>query len=504
MSVEHTEDRADLTAWLAVIAGNIGALMASLDTSIVNTSLPTIQGAIGASGSEGTWMSTAYLVAEIVMIPLSGWLETIFGLRNFLALATSLFTVFSLWCGTSQDLVHMIIGRVGQGFTGGALVPTALSIVATRLPPRQQPVGVAAFGMTAVLGPLFGPIIGGWLTENISWHYAFFLNLPVCAGLLVLLFIGLPPQKVRWGDFADTDVFGLLGLPLGLGGLTVVLEEGQRNRWFESAMIRDLSIVSLVGFALLIIGQVVSRRPVIQLKILGQRAFAAVFILSIMIGAALYAILYLIPQFLAAVPGYNSEQAGYITVISGIPTMLLLPVFPRLVRLVDVRLAIAFGLLLYGISCFMNAPITPDWVGGEFFWPQVIRGVAQFFAFIFLNQAATSSVTADYAGDASGLFNAARNLGGSFGLAVISTMQDRRMTLHVDRLSESITANSVLGQEYVQQHGIMQLYQAIQNQATIMTYGDLYWIFGVALVGIIPFVLLLRPLPKDSPIGIAG
>ncbi len=179
MSAHHTPPaKADAAAWLAVAAGTIGALMATLDTSIVNAALPTIQGEVGASGSEGTWISTAYLVAEIIIIPLTGWLERVFGLRNFLVTCTILFVGFSVLCGVATNLNMMIIGRVGQGVAGGGMIPTALTIVATRLPPDKQPVGVALFGMTAVLGPVVGPVIGGWLTENASWHYLFFINVP--------------------------------------------------------------------------------------------------------------------------------------------------------------------------------------------------------------------------------------------------------------------------------------------------------------------------------------
>ena len=186
---------ADVTAWIAVAAGALGAMLATLDISIVNSALPVIQGEIGASGTEGTWIATAFLVAEIVVIPLSAWLERLFGLRNLLIIAVSAFTGFSILCGVATDLTTMIIGRTGQGFMGGALIPTAMTIVAKRLPPHQQPIGMALFGMTVILGPVMGPLIGGWLTENLSWHYAFFVNVPVCGLLLLFLFVGLPHEE---------------------------------------------------------------------------------------------------------------------------------------------------------------------------------------------------------------------------------------------------------------------------------------------------------------------
>jgi DHA2 family multidrug resistance protein len=221
--------QADTAAWLAVAAGTLGALMATLDISIVNSSLPTIQGEIGASGTEGTWISTAYLVAEIVTIPLSGWLERVFGLRSFLPIATTLFVSFSMVCGFSNTLPMMIIGRIGQGFTGGALIPTAMTIIATRLPLAQQPIGNAAFGATAIMGPVIGPVVGGWLTENVSWHYAFFINLPVGITLLTLLTVALPHQKPKWDLVRQADWMGIAGLAMGLGGLTVVLKRASAS-----------------------------------------------------------------------------------------------------------------------------------------------------------------------------------------------------------------------------------------------------------------------------------
>lgn len=507
-------ERADAAAWLAVAAGTIGSLMALLDVSIVNSSLPTIQGAIGASGSEGTWVSTAYLVAEIVMIALAGWFQRLLGLRRFLLIVTTLFIGFSMVCGLATSLGQMIIGRVGQGFTGGAMIPTAMTIVATRLPPRQQPVGIALFGVTAVLGPVIGPLLGGWLTENISWHYAFFVNLPVSILLLGLLFVGLQPQKGRPEMLLGADWIGIVGLTLGLSCLTVVLEEGQRERWFESRMIITLTVLCVVGFILLSIGQLVAKEPVIYLRILRDRSFGMVFLISLVVGAALYGLLYLIPQFLANVSGYNALQSGYVVLISGIPPVAMMALFPWFARTVDVRILIAAGLLFFSISCFMNAQLTPESVGMDFVWPQVMRGFGQYFSMLFLNQAATSAVGKEYAEDAAGLFNGARNLGGSFGLALVSTMQERRDTLHLQRLGESVTANSVMGQDAVHRvaqiatardgdptggalRGTALLMQQLVRQASVMTYADLFWLFGIFLICTIPLVLFLKPLRQQ-------
>lgn len=506
-----SSEKADASAWLAVSAGTVGALMATLDISITNAALPQIQGEIGASGTEGTWISTAYLVAEIIMIPLSGWFTRLLGLRNFLLVMTTLFVAFSILCGLSTSLGMMIFGRVGQGFSGGAMIPTALTIVSTRLPPAQQPIGIALFGLTAVLGPVLGPLIGGWLTENVSWHYAFFLNLPIGIGLLALLLIGLEHRKVEPERLLEADWLGILGLALFLGCFTVVMEEGQRERWFESSFIVWLSIASVIGLAVLLVGQRLAREPVINLSILLERSFGSVFVMSLMIGAALYGILYLIPQFLSGVTGYNAFQSGTIVLISGIPTLLFMPFFPLLVRILDIRLAIAIGLFFYAWSCYADSGLTSDAAGGDFYFSQILRGIGQAFALLFLNQAATSAVAKEQAEDASGLFNAARNLGGSIGLAVISTMQERRTSFHSERISETLNANSVSLQQQLSQSGsdpeslqraLRVLAQTVQGQATVMAFNDLFVLFAIGLLMTIPFVLFLKPLPKGQAMAV--
>src|SRR5476651_487737 len=227
-------ERASAADWLAVAAGSLGALMATLDISITNSALPQIQGEIGATGTEGTWISTGYLMSEIVMIPLAAWLTRVFGLRNFLLANATLFIAFSMMCGWSHSLPMMIAGRIGQGFAGGAMIPTAQTIIRTRLPRSQMPVGMTMFGLIVLLGPLLGPVLGGWLTENISWSWCFFINLPVCAGLIALLLLGLPTHHPQWDALKQADWLGIVGLSAGLSSLAVVLEEGQRERWFES------------------------------------------------------------------------------------------------------------------------------------------------------------------------------------------------------------------------------------------------------------------------------
>lgn len=498
------EERADAVAWLAVAAGSLGAMMATLDISIVNSALPTIQGEIGASGTEGTWIATSYLVAEIIIIPLSAWLERTIGLRTFLIIAATLFTGFSMVCGIATNLTTMIIGRVGQGFTGGALIPTAMTIIATRLPRSQQPIGNALFGVTAILGPVLGPLIGGWLTENVSWHYAFFLNLPVGIVLVALLMIGLPYQKPKLAELLQADWLGILGLGLGLGGLTVVLEEGQREQWFQSSLIVNLSLMSAFGFICLIAGQFLASRPVIKLRLLFDRQFGAVVVMGIVLGMVIYGTSYVIPQFLAAISGYNALQSGRIVLLSGIPSMIMMPFTPLMIRRFDIRLAVGAGLLIMATSCWSDTGLTAQDVGSAFYESQLLRGVGTILGFLFLNQAAIASVPREEAGDAAGLFNAARNLGGSFALAGIATIQDQRMWLHSRRMEETLRANSTGLQDYLaglaqslggSDAALRSLGNTIQREALVMTYNDIFWLMSTGIVIVVPLVLFLRPLP---------
>jgi len=501
--------RADASAWLAVIAGSLGAMMATLDISIVNSSLPTIQGEIGASGTEGTWIATAYLVAEIVIIPLSAWLERLLGLRTLLLVAAILFTGFSMMCGFSTNLTMMIIGRVGQGFTGGALIPTAMTIIATRLPRSQQPVGNALFGVTAVLGPVLGPLIGGWLTENISWHYAFFLNLPIGILLISLLLLTMPHQKPRLEELFEADWLGIAGLALGLGGLTVVLEEGQREQWFQSHVIVQMSIVTAIGFICLFAGQFVAKRPVIKLRLLLDRQFGAVAVMAIVIGMMLYGTSYVIPQFLSLVAGYNALQAGKIVLISGIPSLLMMPFTPLMIRYLDIRVAVLLGLTIMALSCGIDTALSAASTGSDFVDSQLLRGVGTIMAFLFLNQAAIASVPPRDAGDAAGLFNAMRNLGGSFALAGIAIIQDQRQWVHNRRIEESLNANSGAVQDYLNglsqavggmDAAIRSLAGTIQLDALVMTFNDIFWLMTIGILCVMPLVLLLRPLPKGQAV----
>ncbi|AMP69391.1 MDR family MFS transporter [Ralstonia solanacearum] len=498
--------RADAAAWAAVAAGTLGAMMATLDISIVNSALPTIQGEIGATSTEGTWIATAYLVAEIIIIPLAGWLEKLLGLRNLL-LATGLFTAFSMLCGVAETLPVMVIGRAGQGFTGGVLIPTAMTIIASRLPRAQQPLGTALFGSTVILGPVFGPVLGGWMTTQLSWHYAFFINLPVCLVLAALLLLGMPHEKPRLALLREADWAGIAGLGLGLGGMTVVLEEGQRLQWFTAPEIRWLAAMSVLGFALLGWGQARARAPVIRLGLLLDRQFGAIAVMAIAGSMALYGTAYVIPQFLVGIAGYDALQSGWIVLLSGLPMIVLMPLMPLMLRRLDVRLAVGCGLVVLALSAYIETGLSPLSTGSSFAASQLMRGVGTVLTMMFLNQAAIRSVPPSQASDASGLYNALRNLGGSIALACVASLQEQRLWLHSRRIEDTLPANAAAVQDYVadqvhllgsQTAALLSMEQTIQVQALTMAYADLFWLLTMAILLVVPLVVFLRPLPTNA------
>jgi len=509
-------EAATLQDWIAVVAGALGALIASLDISIVNSALPQIQGEIGASGTEGTWISTGYLVSEVVMIPLTAWLTRLLGLRTLLLACGVLFTVFSMICGIAHDLPTMIIGRVGQGFFGGALIPAAQTIVRTRLPPRQIPIGMTIFGLIVLLGPLVGPVIGGWLTESVTWRWCFFLNLPIAGALVALLLLGLPYKKPQLDEITHADWLGIVGMTSGLSCMTVVLEEGQRDRWFESGFITVLTVASLIGFILLAVAQATSKRPVIKLKLMLNRSYASVILIVVVVGMVLYGILYVLPQFLTIIAGYNAEQSGRILAISGVPAIMMMPILPILLGKAPLKLTVLAGLVCFALSCFIDTGLSADTSGNSFVSSQLLRGVGQILSFMPLNQASVGAVPPEDAADAAGLYNMARNLGGSLGLALLGVFIDRRVEAHADYIGQSVTQNSQLAQATLsaqaagfaptdggdgatgQMQALTSLAGTIHQQALIMTYSECFWLLGMALIIMTPLVLLLRSPSNPS------
>lgn len=509
--------RATLQDWLAVLAGALGALIAVLDISIVNTALPQIQGEIGVSGTEGTWISTAYLVAEVVMIPLVAWLSRLLGMRTLLLTCGSLFTLFSIMCGFSHSLATLIIARMGQGFFGGAMIPTAQTLIRVRLPPSQIPVGMTMFGFIVLIGPLSGPLLGGWLTQNFSWQWCFFINLPVAVALISLLLLGLPHQPMCPRELAEADWPGIMGLSVGLSSLTVILEEGQREQWFQSDLITTLAITAAIGLMVVGVAQFTSPKPVLKLRLFSNITYASVIFLFIFLGMVFFGIMYVLPQFLSVIAGYNAQQAGWVLALSAIPGFLLMPVLPGWLRRGKTRVVVLVGLLCFVGSCLLDVHLTAQSAGRDFVASQLLRGLGQMLSFTPLNQASLTAVAREDTADAAGLISMARNLGGSIGLGLLGIFIDRRVEVHADSIRESVNANSQMLQDRLaaqasmfaersgdlahgQQEAIGQLALQIHQQAMVMTFSDCFWVLGIVLALLLPLVYFLKLDTKPAAV----
>jgi DHA2 family multidrug resistance protein len=498
-----------LRDWIAVGGGILGAFMAILDIQITNASLAEIGGAIGATPAEGSWMSTGYLMAEIIIIPLSGWLSRVFGLRRFLTVNSALFVAFSILCAMSTSLPEMILFRAGQGFTGGVLIPTAITIVRSRLPADKQPVGVALFGMVATFAPAIGPTAGGWLTENLSWHYIFYLN--IAPGLLAvaLQLYALDPERMQLSELRRGDWLGIFAMAIGLSSLTFVLEEGQREEWLGSNLIVAGTIAAVLGIAVFLIAELTTDRPFINLRLFANPSVGGSGLLMAVFGATAFGSIYLIPAYLAQIQGYNAQQIGEVVMWSGIPQLFLLPLMPFLMRKVDPRLLVALGLLMFAASCFINVDMSPDTAMDQLVFPQLLRAAGQPLATIPLTQLSVVGLSRRDTADSAGITSVMRNLGASVGIAMLSTMVQVREEIHFSAIAEALTQNSLKVQDRLQaltslfvskgaaldtatQRGLDVLAQQVRLNASVMAYADSFWILGVGILVSILTVLILR------------
>jgi MFS transporter, DHA2 family, multidrug resistance protein len=509
------QPKASLKDWLATIGAILGAFTAILDIQITNSSLANIEGAIGASPEQGSWISTAYLMAEIIVIPLTGWLgSSVFGLRRYLSINTALFIGFSVLCALSTSLPQLILFRAGQGFTGGVLIPTAITILRTRLPKHQQPIGITIFGLTATFAPAIGPTIGGWLTDNFSWHYIFYLNLipgPIAAGMQLY---ALAPQKTKWEELARGDWLGVIAMAIGLSGMTFVLEEGQRKEWFESDIILRVTILSILGLVAFVARELTAQRPFINLRVLKNPTIGASTTLMVVLGAVSLGSTYVIPLYCAQIQGYNAEQIGWVVMWSGIPQLFVFPMMPLLMRKFDPRVLVVAGTLLFAYSCWLNVNLTHDVGMNELILPQLLRAAGQPLFAIPLSQLSTAGLPPRDTADASALSNMMRNLGGSIGIAALSTIVDRREQFHFSMLAEAMTRNATRTQERLslliagarnaadpaiaKMQALSTIASQVRREAYVAAYADAFFLVAVGLVVSLGAVLLLRRPPRTT------
>ncbi|HLZ02358.1 MAG TPA: MDR family MFS transporter [Bradyrhizobium sp.] len=498
--------------WIAVIGATLGAFMAVLNIQIVNASLADIQGAIGAGFDDGGWISTSYLIAEIVVIPLSGWLARVFSIRIYLLINAFLFLVFSAACGLAHDLPQMIVLRAVQGFTGGVLIPMAFTLIITLLPKAKQPIGLAMFAISATFAPAIGPTIGGYLTENFGWEYIFYVNLVPGALMIAMLYFSLEAKPMQLGLLRDGDWPGIITMAIGLAALQTVLEEGNKDDWFGSPFIVRLAVIAAIGLTLFVAIELTAKKPLLNLRILFRRNFGFGVLANFLLGVALYGSVYILPVYLSRIQGYNSEQIGMVLAWTGLPQLVLIPLVPRLMQRIDPRLVIGIGFALFAASNFMNITMTNDYASDQLFWPNVVRAIGQALCFAPLSAVATAGIEAENAGTASGLFNMMRNLGGAIGIAALQTLLTKREQYHSNVLSQQVTifeqaTRTRLDQltHYFMNHGVIDRVDAthrayvaigkiIQKQAFILAFSDTFYLLGVALiVALIATLLLKKP-----------
>src|SRR5258708_404454 len=383
--------------WLAVAGATLGAFMAVLNIQIVNASLADIQGAIGAGIDDGGWISTSYLIAEIVVIPLSGWLAQVFSIRVYLLVNATLFLAFSAACALAQDLPQMIVLRALQGFTGGVLIPMAFTLIITLLPKAKQPVGLALFALSATFAPAIGPTIGGYLTENWGWQYIFYVNLVPGALMIGMLWFSLPAKPMKLSLLREGDWPGVITMAIGLGALQTVLEEGNKDDWFGSPFIVWLSVIAAVALVLFLVIELTAKKPLLNLRLLARRNFGFGMLAKFLLGIDLYVSVYILPVYLSRIHGYNAEQIGMALAWTGLPPLVLIPLVPRLMNRFDPRLVIGVGFALFAASNFMNIYLTSDYANDQLFWPNVVRAIGQALILTPLSAVATAGIEAENA-----------------------------------------------------------------------------------------------------------
>jgi DHA2 family multidrug resistance protein len=498
-------------AWVGVLGAMLGAFMAVLDIQITNSSLRDISGAIGATLDESSWISIAYLVPEIIIIPLTAWIASILGLRRYLVITSVLFLVFSALCGQAWSLGSMIVFRAGQGLFGGALIPLGFTAVMQMLPKSKQPVGFAMFGLSAMFAPSIGPSIGGWLTDNWGWTWNFNLNLLLGPLLIGAVWYGFPRTPMRLDKLRSADGWGILYMALGLGALTTLLEEGTREDWFGSPFIVRLTWLAVAALTLFIVRQLRAKNPVTDLRLFAQRNFAFGSLINIVLGAALYGSIFLLPLYLGSIQGYGASDIGATLIWGGVPQLFIMPLMPIFMKRFDLRWLIVFGLVMFGSSMLMNTAMTADFAKEQLHWSLLIRALGQPFILVPVSAMATAGLAADRIPNASGLFNMMRNLGGSFGIALLSALLTVRERFHSHHLGEAVSAYNPLTQERLDlltkkflaggadavtagQQALVALDATVRHQATLMAFNDCFQILGLVLLAATLAAFLSRPV----------
>jgi DHA2 family multidrug resistance protein len=500
--------------WVVTSAVMLATFMEILDTTVVNVSVPHIAGNLGATVDEGTWVVTSYLVSNAIVLPMAGWLANRFGRRRLLMMCVAGFTLTSLLCGMATSLEWLIFFRVLQGLTGGGLQPLAQAVLLETFPPKKHGTAMAAFGLGIILAPILGPTLGGYITDNFTWRWIFYLNLPV--GILSLLMMNAfvhDPPYIGKNKTGGIDLWGIGFLALGFGMLQVVLDTGQRKDWFGNPQIRLWTLLCVVGLVALVIRELTTKHPVVDLRVLKDRTFSAGVFMMTMLGFVLYASLMLLPIFLQTMLGYPALQSGLALSPRGIGSLVTMPIVGQLTNRHDPRKLIFVGLVVGGWTMFSLSHLNLNAGYWDIFWPQVIQGAAMAFLFIPLMAVSMSAIAKEKMGNATSIYNLMRNIGGSFGIATMTTFLARRSQVHHNQMVSHITTfdhntQLTLGglTAWFQIHGsssvtasrkaLGAVYGMVQRQAMMLSFVEAFWVMGLIFFAMVPLLFLLRN-PRD-------
>jgi DHA2 family multidrug resistance protein len=509
--------------WLITIAVMAGTFMEIVDTTVVNVALPHVAGSLASSVDETTWILTAYLVSNAIILPITGWLSALFGRKRFLMLCIALFTASSMLCGAASSLGMLIVFRIFQGVGGGALQPISQAILLETFPVQERGMAMALWGIGVIIAPIVGPVLGGWITDNLTWRWAFYINFPIglFSLLLTWMFIFDPPY-IRAQRAGRIDYWGLGLLTVGLGTLQVILDKGEREDWFSSGFITRLAIVSAVTLALLIYRELKIKEPVVDLRLFKERNYASGTTIMFFFGFVLYGSIMLLPLFLQTLMGYDATTAGWALAYGGIGSLMIMPVVGRLTTVIDSRILVFVGLCINAYAVYLMHLYTPQIDYVTAWWPRFIQGFGLGSTFVALTTLTMSRISQEKMGNATGIFNLMRNLGGSFGIATATTLLARRSQFHQNRLVEHLTPLSHPFNTWQQKMGelfpslgphwnfwnapqaMAALYQEVQRQAQVLAFSDDYWFFTITFLLLLPLVFLMRRIPRHDEPGLGA
>ncbi|RYX86564.1 MAG: DHA2 family efflux MFS transporter permease subunit [Bradyrhizobiaceae bacterium] len=510
------DDRIAPRRLIAFLIMVFGMFMSILDIQIVSASLAEIQAGLSASSNEVSWVQTAYLIAEVIAIPLSGFLSRALGTRLLFAISAAGFTFASLMCGFTSSIEQMILWRAVQGFLGAGMIPTVFASAYTIFPRTKLHIVAPIIGLVATLAPTIGPTVGGYITDALSWHWLFFINVVPGIGITIGVLALVDFDQPNLALLDRFDWWGLGFMAGFLGSLEYVLEEGPRNDWFDDEAIALFAVICALSAVAFFWRVLTVKEPIVDLRAFSNRNFALGSTFSFCIGIGLYGLTYIYPLYLAQVRGYSALMIGETMFVSGIAMFLMAPVVGRLMTKVDLRILIFSGLLLFASGTWLMTSITRDYDFNELLVPQILRGMGMMLAMVPINNIALGTLTPEMLKNASGLFNLTRNLGGALGLALINTVLDHRTDFHISRLHDKVTWGNaqavetlnMLTQKFqgmgdASRMALKQLSTIVHRQAAVMGFGDAFFMLSCFYVCLSAMVLLLSK-PNNPAAGGGG